>query len=201
MKYSRKYKERMKNIAIRGITSVMAIVLVAIIVCTCFADKKQVDTELYAQAPKTEIKESVASETGFQQDLESSATYYIYDLDGLCEFRNKVNSGNAFSGKSIYLMNNIDLSSIDNWTPIGDYNHKFSGRFYGNFHVIKNLKISKTYAGMSTTRDYYGLFGNCGFYGGSSAISNLIVKDCDIYIKVTSTANSICVRLYCWTNK
>jgi len=51
------------------------------------------------------------------------------------------------------LMNDIDLGSIANWTPIGGAVPYFSGKFYGNGHVVKNLSIASSVAG------YYGLFG------------------------------------------
>lgn len=41
------------------------------------------------------------------------------------------------------LMNNIDLSSFQNWQPIGDNNQKFDGYFDGNNHTISNLNINR----------------------------------------------------------
>ena len=40
-------------------------------------------------------------------------------------------------------MNDIDLSSIADWTSIGTSSAKFTGVFDGNGHVIKNLKSTK----------------------------------------------------------
>jgi hypothetical protein len=51
------------------------------------------------------------------------------------------------------LMNHIDAGSIANFIPIGDQNTQFTGQFYGNGHVIRNLKIN------NTTSIYVGLFG------------------------------------------
>ena len=60
------------------------------------------------------------------------------------------NIRNNLSGKYI-LMNDIDLSSISNWDPIGDADffdgiitESFSGILEGNGFVIKNLKINNT---------------------------------------------------------
>ncbi len=60
------------------------------------------------------------------------------------------NIRNNLSGKYI-LMNDIDLSSISNWDPIGDVDvingvitESFSGILDGNGFVIKNLKINNT---------------------------------------------------------
>jgi len=71
----------------------------------------------------------------------------IYSLEGLKEFRdavNAVNGGNAFSGKTVTLMNEIDLSSEENWTPIGIYpDNLFSGTFNGQEIEISGMTISK----------------------------------------------------------
>lgn len=45
---------------------------------------------------------------------------------------------NNLSGKYI-LMNDIDFSSVQNWTAIGDYTGNFTGKLNGNGYVIKNL--------------------------------------------------------------
>ncbi len=49
---------------------------------------------------------------------------YIYDAAGLAEFRNSVNGGNNYAGKVIYLMSDIDMSTVcsatvGSWVPIG----------------------------------------------------------------------------------
>lgn len=49
------------------------------------------------------------------------------------------------------LANDIDLSTVDNWTPIGD-GYAFGGTFDGNGYTISNLKIN-------TTNNPTGLFG------------------------------------------
>ena len=48
---------------------------------------------------------------------------------------------NNLTGKYI-LMNDIDLSSYGNWTPIGDIKNPFTGTFDGNGHKIHNMKIT-----------------------------------------------------------
>jgi len=50
------------------------------------------------------------------------------------------NVNKNLSGKYI-LMNDIDLSSWDNWKPLGSRNNLFSGVFDGNYYAIKNMKI------------------------------------------------------------
>lgn len=48
---------------------------------------------------------------------------------------------NDLDGKYI-LMNDIDLSSWGDWTPIGEGSSSFSGVFDGNGHSIKNMRIT-----------------------------------------------------------
>ncbi|MFR9533071.1 MAG: GLUG motif-containing protein, partial [Rikenellaceae bacterium] len=79
------------------------------------------------------------------------------------------NVRNNLSGNYI-LMNDLNLSSYDNWAPIGSSEESsFSGIFDGGGHTVTGLTINST--------DYYqGLFGyvNCG------SISNLIIKDAQV---------------------
>lgn len=63
-------------------------------------------------------------------------------------FRDKVNAGNTYEGKTIQLIDNIDLvticgGSIGSFTPIGAENINFKGTFDGNYHTISNLYISE----------------------------------------------------------
>ncbi|MCL2183001.1 MAG: fibrobacter succinogenes major paralogous domain-containing protein [Chitinispirillia bacterium] len=64
----------------------------------------------------------------------------------------------SFSGKSIYLSADIDLSGYRNWVPIGvaempNGDDCFSGMFNGNGHTISNLAINRP------RKDLQGLFG------------------------------------------
>ena len=68
--------------------------------------------------------------------------FRIYNLVDLLKFRELQDEGQAdFNGKDIYLMNDIDLSSIPNWIPIGTEQAPFCGNFYGNLHTISNLNM------------------------------------------------------------
>ncbi len=78
------------------------------------------------------------------------------------------------------LANNIDLSTLpnyDNWTPIGTSPEAaFTGKFYGNYNTIENLKITSASVytdekGVST--GYAGLF---GYVGEKAEINNLKVE-------------------------
>ena len=89
----------------------------------------------------------------------------ITSLQDLKDFRDAVNSGNKYKGsnnKMVTLTTDLDLSSIDNWTPIGTSVHPFDGIFNGGGHVIKNLNVSGS-------SNYNGLFG----YAKKATIYNM----------------------------
>ena len=89
----------------------------------------------------------------------------ITSLQDLKDFRDAVNSGNKYKGsnnKMVTLTTDLDLSSIDNWTPIGTSVHSFDGIFNGGGHVIKNLNVSGS-------SNYNGLFG----YAKNATIYNM----------------------------
>jgi hypothetical protein len=87
-----------------------------------------------------------------------------------------VNNGNTFQGKTIELMNNIDLGgALDTplyWMPIG-YNYAnnccFSGFFDGNSFTVENLHL----------QDLVGDTLNVGLFGCSNraVISNIIINN------------------------
>ena len=104
--------------------------------------------------------------------FEYGKTYKITSTEGLVKLAKAVNSGKVESDTTFVLMNDIDLSSIDNWTPIGGRNNSFKGSFYGNGHTISNMKIS------SSSDDDVGLFGYC-----VGVISDIVLKDVDITAK------------------
>lgn len=104
----------------------------------------------------------------------------IYNSEQFIDFADSVNDGNTYDGKNIFLMNDIDLSSVCgeningeavSWEPIND----FRGSFDGLGHTISGLYI---YA-ETESRESYGLFGTV--YGEYSAIKNLTV-DGSIYV-------------------
>lgn len=58
----------------------------------------------------------------------------------LAAFAASVNSGNAYTGKTIKLGANIDLNDIV-WTPIGTTSNPFNGNFYGEGYTVSNLFV------------------------------------------------------------
>ena len=89
---------------------------------------------------------------------------YISSSFGLKTFRDSVNYGNTYEGKTIVLTADIYLGGrVDSqWTPIGLFDHNsphFAGTFDGDGHSITGLYINN----QSYTIAYAGLFGaSCG---------------------------------------
>ena len=78
----------------------------------------------------------------------------ISDAEGLKGFSDNVNNGGtSYSGITVYLDADIDLSGVE-FEPIGidDKSNHFNGTFDGQGHVIYNLKMNSSSA-------YIGLFG------------------------------------------
>ena len=85
----------------------------------------------------------------------TSGTYKISTTAELQQLATLQNSGYLSSSNTyeFVLADNIDLSSISNWTPIGNNLKRFYGTFDGNGYVISNLTIDRP------DEDYVGLFG------------------------------------------
>ena len=114
--------------------------------------------------------------------LSDASTIYITTAQQLKQLADEVNAGDSKSGKTVLLMNDIDLSVYPNWSPIGtlnlnwsDVSRPFSGVFDGQNHTISNLTCT------SATNGYAGLFGN---FDGT--VQNLIHRDAQI----TSESNA-----------
>ena len=108
--------------------------------------------------------------------ITSQNTVYIYTAADLAQLAADVNGGNSMSGKTVLLMNDIDLSGYANWTPIGTFtpnspqaSYPFSGVFDGQGYSITGLK-------MSGNEDWKGLFG----YAYCEAIRNVVIRNPEI---------------------
>ena len=97
------------------------------------------DRKYYVNDDKTLINNDDIIEIGTVEELKA--------------FRDDVNSGNTYEGKTILLTSDITLN--EEWVPIGKYdasstnpddniNKKFCGIFDGNFHKIYNLTINSS---------------------------------------------------------
>ncbi len=112
----------------------------------------------------------------------------IRNIDELKAFRDDVNAGNTYNGKTVILIADIDLKN-ENWTPIGNEEHPFQGNFDGKGHTISNLKCN---GGVDNPIDLeaidQGLFGcwqaNCAVI----EMSNIKIHNADIYAKSSAGA-------------
>ena len=77
--------------------------------------------------------------------------FLIKDIDDLIRFRDEVNAGNTYAGKTIKLANDINLGS-EEWTPIGNSSNNFMGYFDGNDKTISNLAITGMLVFLATSR-------------------------------------------------
>ncbi len=65
-----------------------------------------------------------------------SNPYLITSVEDLQTLATKVNEGNNYSGKCFRLTNDLNLSGVSNWTPIGtDINHSFQGTADGGTSI------------------------------------------------------------------
>lgn len=120
--------------------------------------------------------------TVFADETESDLK--IGTLAELEAFRDDVNSGNTYEGKTIVLTADIDMSekygeNINgeevSWMPIGTKEHPFNGSFDGRSHTIGNLYIKFDDGdNISDKGPYYlGLF---GYTESGSVIKNLNIS-------------------------
>lgn len=127
----------------------------------------------------------------------------IATAEDLVEFAAAVNAGKSIAnwmnadGK-ITLLNDIDMSSVTSWTPIGastfswasnklecTSGNMFTGYFDGQGHSIKNFKMVCT---NSTAGAAWGLFGGLA----SGAVVENIVFDASCSLELKSTAPTDC---------
>lgn len=108
----------------------------------------------------------------------------IYTAEQLANFRNRVNNGATYEGRTIRVMADIDLNpgkyiavedgtkeftaDAQTWEPIGTETNPFLGTFDGNKHKIQNIYINNSL-------DYQGLF---SYNGGT--IRNILLDEGNI---------------------
>lgn len=124
---------------------------------------------------KSENKINTSWKNGGNGTQESP--FEISTAEQLYNFSEFVNSGNSLKNKYVELTNDIDMSSIKNFKPIGfEVNpFQFKGIFNGNGYAIKNLEIRRNdYSLFDENYLKYdiALFGKLG-----GKVENLIVED------------------------
>lgn len=127
----------------------------------------------------------------------------ISTVQDLLDFATAVNSGAAYtdwmnSEGKVVLLNDLDMSSVTSWTPIGDVviswasnvltvnsGNAFNGYFDGQGYKIKNLALKTT---NSTAGKPFGLF---GMLGENAVVENLVI-DSSCSFEVASTVSNDC---------
>lgn len=136
----------------------------------------------------------------------------ITTISALTTLASEVNGGDSKSGVFYKLSNNIDLegSSVNKWTPIGDSSNAFNGTFDGNNQTLSNLYVDTPSGG------YGGLFGSIGSSGtvksltvsgsiadssastncgGIAGINKGEVSSCESYVEIIITGSPTVVRI------
>ena len=90
----------------------------------------------------------------------NESAYVVTNPAGFTAMATAVNGGKTLSGKSIYMLSDINMDNAAH-TPIGQFvsdsswTKSFSGKFYGNNYKVYNLKVN------NTSLNGGGLFGSC----------------------------------------
>lgn len=138
----------------------------------------------------------------------------IATAEDLAAFAAAVNAGESIvkwmnaDGK-VVLLNDIDMSSVTSWTPIGassftwasnaltcDSGKMFTGYFDGQGHAIKNFKMVCDNA---TAGAAWGLFGGLG---AGAVVENLVIDEtCSLEIKATAPTDCGVIAGMMWDAK
>ena len=122
----------------------------------------------------------------------TASPYLICTEADLKAFRDSVNAGNNYAGKTVTLITDIDLNN-EEWTPIGtsgkgvssSSSYIFKGNFDGGYHKISNLRIASGTSGAYGTVNYLNAaesYYQCGLFGkvAGASISNLTIENVKI---------------------
>ncbi len=112
-----------------------------------------------------------AADVTWQGEGTEESPYLISNVAELQKLATDVNNGTNMQGKHFKLTTSLDLSSVENWTPIGNKSCFFQGTFDGDFHVIRNMKIQNT-----NRIQYFALFGRLM----NATIKNLGIENADV---------------------
>ena len=122
---------------------------------------------------------STLSGSGTEKD-----PYVIANAGQLAAFAAAVDGGESYDGKYVALGDDIDLSDVSSWNPIGDESgivNIFNGTFDGKGHTISKLKID---ANVTEGESNYGLFSTLG---NKAVVKSLNITDAAIAVENTGT--------------
>lgn len=132
------------------------------------------------------------SQYGFWGSGTESDPFIIGSKEDLLHLRDMVNAGESFNSLHFFQAIDIDLSSVENWIPIGKYGTQkyFSGFYNGGGHSISNITCL-------TDSDNVGLFGMLdGEVRNLGIESGTIRGGCVGSIASHGTENSLILNCY-----
>ena len=124
-------------------------------------------------------------------DTVRSAEYKITTPEGLVFFSRIVNSGEPLTGRTVYLANDIDMTGVTDFEPIGkSVETYFGGTFDGQGHMIENLTVISTDPGYTSDESEYMVY--VGLFGvvADATIRNLILGE-HCSLSYEGTANNV----------
>ena len=131
-----------------------------------FVYKMQNDTDWQAGKEYTyTVSLATAEDPGYTVS-EDGRTYTVTTADGLLAWNEAVQKDMTLN---CTLADNIDLTGID-WTPIGDYDNRYTGTFDGGNHTITGLTINQ----------YGNYVGMIDFLESGGTVQNLTLENVNI---------------------
>lgn len=132
---------------------------------------------------------------------DNASVFAIAGADDLSGLRSLIADGKTFENKTAYLIKDIDLSNISDWTPIGGNTPTpsegtgsvaklFKGTLDGQNHVISGMKI----AAKEGSNQFVGLFNHLG-----GTVKNLGMANADIKLYSNSYFGGAGVVAYALT--
>ena len=152
------------------------------------------ETTVYVVDEKEEYKVAKVNIAGVSEDIR------ITNKEELLAFRDRVNQGATYEGRTITLTTDIDLqgSESNQWIPIGK--ETFKGTFDGQNHQIHNMYIHE----LSEVQGFFGINDGtikniqvdgtmiCGINaGGIAARNNARIENCKSKVTITSTGYNV----------
>lgn len=178
----------------KKVVNVINLILIISLSLTIITSKKQINLEKLKElsdnrtnagevitTPRKILVNPESGEYAKSRDVtitvDDTATY-IYNANDMLAFSNSINAGNNYRGKKVYLMADIDMSTVcsstkGSWRPTGvAKSTSFEGTFEGNYRTISNLYIN------SSVYTFGALF---GIVGEGGVVQNVIMKNSYIY--------------------
>ena len=131
-----------------------------------FVYKMKNDTDWQAGKEYTYTVSLAAAEDPGYTVSEDGRTYTVTTADGLLAWNEAVQKDMTLN---CTLADNIDLTGID-WTPIGDYDNRYTGTFDGGNHTITGLTINQ----------YGNYVGMIDFLDSGGTVQNLTLENVNI---------------------